>query len=37
VLLDFLAYMAHPVVQPDTEKAMSLVTRLTGGNHCTAA
>lgn len=28
VLLDFLAYMAHPEVQPDTEKAMSLVTRL---------
>jgi hypothetical protein len=28
VLLDFLAYMAHPVVQPDTEKAVSLVTRL---------
>jgi AbiJ-like protein len=28
VLLDFLAYMAHPVVQPDTEKAMRLVARL---------
>ena len=28
VLLDFLAYMAHPVVQPDTGKAMALVTRL---------
>ncbi len=28
VLLDFLAYMAHPVVQPDTGKAMGLVTRL---------
>ncbi len=28
VLLHFLAYMAHPVVQPDTGKAMALVTRL---------
>lgn len=28
VLLGFLAYMAHPVVQPNTEKAMSLVTQL---------
>ena len=30
VLLDFLAYMAHPVVQPDAEKAVGLVTRLNG-------
>ena len=28
VLLEFLAYMTHPVVQPDTGKAMGLVTRL---------
>ena len=28
VLLDFLAQMAHPLVQPDTEQAMSLITRL---------
>jgi hypothetical protein len=28
VLLEFLAYMTHPVVQPDTGKAIALVTRL---------
>ena len=28
MLLDFLAYMAHPIVQPDTGKAIALVTRL---------
>ena len=28
VLLNFLAQMAHPLVQPDTEQALRLVTRL---------
>jgi hypothetical protein len=28
VLLAFLAHMAHPLVQPDTEQATKLVTRL---------
>ncbi|HYB48114.1 MAG TPA: hypothetical protein VED20_12255, partial [Streptosporangiaceae bacterium] len=30
VLLAFLAQMAHPLAQPDTEQAMRLVTRLNG-------
>jgi hypothetical protein len=28
LLLDFLAYMAHPVVSPDTDRAVSLVSAL---------
>lgn len=30
VLLDFLAHMAHPLVRPNTEQAIKLVTRLNG-------
>ena len=28
MLLNFLAQMAHPLVQPDTEQAMKFITRL---------